>query len=463
MRKISVRKIKTTVKELCNKAANNLNKNTYNLILNAFNKETHPDSKEILAQILKNAELSNQIQRPLCQDTGQVVVFLEIGQDVHLTDGNLEQHINEGVSECYKENCLRKSIVEKPLDRINTKTNTPAIIHTDIVDGDKVKITLGLKGGGAENMSQIKMLSPANGKDGIIDFVCETVKSASTKACPPMVIGVGIGGNLETSAINAKKALFISKEEKSNFEKELKEKLNTLDIGASGLGGKTTVLDINIIESPCHIASMPVAVNLNCHSSRHASATISDDIFYHFEDFQYSFEDIEEIENQKEVSTSDVETIKNLKTGEKILLSGTIYTARDEAHKRILEEGAPFNLKNSIIFYAGPCPAKPNESIGPIGPTTSIRMDKYMPNLIEQGVLATIGKGERSKETMDLLQKSNAIYLTATGGIATLLAKSVKKSEIVAYNDLGSEAIYKLEVEKLPLYVRIGVACGKIE
>lgn len=458
MKKISVNKIKTAVKELCSKSANNLDKTTYNLILEAYKKETNKDSQVVLGQILKNASLANQAQRPLCQDTGQAVVFLEIGQDVHLIDGSLKDAINAGVSEAYKENCLRKSVVQTPLKRVNTKDNTPAVIHTEIVEGEQVKITIGLKGGGAENMSQIKMLSPANGKEGITDFICQIIKEAALKACPPVVVGVGIGGNLETSALNAKKALFVSKEEKTDFELELKEEINALNIGASGKGGNTTILDINIIEAPCHIASMPVAVNLNCHSSRHASATISDDIFYHFEDFQYAFEDIEEEAKQKEIQTSDIEVIRNLKTGEKILLSGTIYTARDEAHKRMLKEGAPFEIKDSIIFYAGPCPSKPKEAIGPIGPTTSIRMDKYIPELLEKGLLATIGKGERSKQTLKEIQKHNAVYFSATGGVATLLAKCVKNSEVIAYEELGPEAIYKLEVEKLPLYV----ACGKI-
>lgn len=453
MQKININKIKTAIKTLCQKSASSLDKKTYNLLKEAYEKEQNQDSKEILAQILQNTCIAGQNARPICQDTGQVTIFLELGQDIHITGGSLEKAINEAVSECFCENYLRKSI-NTALARQNTDDNTPAIIHTQIVDGDALKITICLKGGGSENMSQSKMLYPAKGKEGILDFIKETVKNASLKSCPPLVIGVGIGGNLETSAINAKKALILNTP-KTDLEKEFLDAVNSLNIGACGHGGTTTAIDLKIIEVPCHIASLPVSVVLNCHAARHSSAVIKDEIKYDFED--YVLEDIPLSVDTKEVKTDDIEAIRNLKIGEKILLTGKIYTARDQAHKRLLADSQkPFEIKNSIIFYAGPCPASPKEIIGPIGPTTSTRMDSYTEELLEQGLLATIGKGERSEEILRAHQKHGAVYFTATGGVASLLAQCVKSSKLIAYPELGPEAIYELFVEKMPLFVLCG-------
>ncbi len=456
MRKISTKKIKTAVKTLCQKSAVKLDKRTYNLLFEAYKKEQNTASKEILGQILQNLSLANSTQRPICQDTGQVIVFLEVGQDVHITDGNLENSINDAIAECYTENYLRKSI-NYCLERKNTENNTPAIIHTRIVDGDSIKIDICLKGGGSENMSRSEMLYPAKGKEGVLDFIKETVKKASLKACPPLVIGIGIGGNLEVSAINAKRALLL-KTEQTQVEKDFLNAVNSLNIGASGQGGNTTAIDLKIIETPCHIASLPVSVALNCHAARHSSAIIKDEIKYDFDD--YETPEFEISKETKEVFADDAETLRNLKKGEKILLTGKIYTARDEAHKRLLaDDKKPFDIKNSIIFYAGPCPATPNEIIGPVGPTTSARMDTYTEELLEMGLLATIGKGERSDEIIQAIQKHNAVYFGATGGVASLLGKCVKSSKLIAYPDLGTEAIYELFVEKMPLFV----LCGKID
>lgn len=456
MREINTKKIKTAIKALCQKSAAKLDKKTYNLLFKAHQKEQNTDSKEILAQILQNLSLANFSQRPICQDTGQVIVFLEIGQNIHIIGESLEKSINDAVAECYLENYLRKS-VNSCLTRQNTENNAPAVIHSQIVDGDELKITICLKGGGSENMSRSEMLYPSKGKEGILEFVKETVKKASLKACPPMVIGIGIGGNLETSAINAKKAL-VTNTEQTPLEKEFLDAVNLLNIGASGNGGTTTALDLKIIEAPCHIASLPVSVALNCHAARHSSAIIKDEIKYDFED--YETPEFEISQDTKEIETTDIEAIKNLKTGEKILITGKIYTARDEAHKRLLtDEKKPFEIKNSIIFYAGPCPAAPYEIIGPVGPTTSARMDIYTEELLEQGLLATIGKGERSDEIIRAHKKYNAIYFGATGGVASLLGKCVKSSKLIAYPDLGPEAVYELFVEKMPLFV----LCGKID
>lgn len=453
MREINTEIIKTAIKTLCRKSASKLDKKTYNLLFETYEKEQNADSKEVLAQILQNLHLANSAQRPICQDTGQVIVFLEIGQDVHITGENLEKSINDAIAECYKENYLRKSI-NSCFTRQNTENNTPATIHTQITDGDELKISVCLKGGGSENMSRSEMLTPSKGKEGVLEFVKETAKRASLKACPPFVIGVGIGGNLETSAINAKKALLL-KTEQTPMEKEFLDAVNTLNIGASGRGGTTTAIDLKIIEVPCHIASLPVSIALNCHAVRHSSAIIKDEIEYDFEDYETSEFDISK--EAKEVFADDTEAVKNLKTGEKILLTGKVYTARDEAHKRLLADNKkPFEIKDSIIFYAGPCPAAPNEIIGPVGPTTSARMDVYTEKLLEQGLLGTIGKGERSDEIIQAHQKHNAVYFGATGGVASLLGKCVKSSKLVAYPELGTEAVYELTVEKMPLFVLCG-------
>lgn len=453
MRQVNTDKIKTAIKTLCQKSATTLDKKTYSLLFEVYQKEENQDSKEVLAQILQNAAIANSNQRPICQDTGQVIVFLELGQDVHITGENLEKAINDAVDECYRENYLRKSI-NTCLSRQNTGGNAPAIIHTQIVDGDALKITVCLKGGGSENMSRSEMLYPAKGKEGILELVKDTVKRASLKSCPPVVIGIGIGGNLETSALNAKKAI-VSKTEQTELEKEFLDAVNSLNIGACGHGGTTTAIDLKIIEAPCHIASLPVSVVLNCHAARHSSAIIKDEIEYDFED--YELPEFEVSKDAKEINADDIEAIRKLKTGEKILLTGRIYTARDQAHKRILaDEKKPFEIKNSIVFYAGPCPAAPAEIIGPVGPTTSTRMDAYTEELLEQGLLATIGKGERSEEIMLAHQKHGAVYFGATGGVASLLGQCVKSSKLIAYPELGPEAVYELFVEKMPLFVLCG-------
>lgn len=452
---IDANTIKNTIKTLCFLSSYKLDKNTYLKIENAFKKEQNQKSKDILQNILQNAHISNQNKRPLCQDTGQVIVFAEIGQDVHIK-GDFNQAINDGVAECYIEKHLRKSI-NTALLRENTTNNTPAIIHTNIISGNHIKLSICLKGGGSENMSQSKMLYPALGKQGIIDFVIDAIKKAGLKACPPYSIGVGIGGNLETSGILSKKAL-IQTTPMDELEKEFLDAINKTNIGASGEGGTTTALSVKILEAPCHIASLPVSIAINCHSSRHSSAIIKEDVVFDFE--EYNTSKMPQTNQTKEVFTDDINAIKNLKTGENILLSGTIYTARDEAHKKLLQETTPpFEIKNSIIFYAGPCPATPDEIIGPIGPTTSTRMDSFTPKLLEIGLIATIGKGERKKEVLDAHKKHNAVYFTAIGGIASLLQECIKDCELVAYKELGPEAIYKLKIEKLPLKV----ACGKIE
>ena len=412
----------------------------YNLLIQANTKLNKADyeklansNSKIKAQILKNAYLADSTKRPLCQDTGQVVVFLTIGQGIKFEGEFIEDVINKAVEDCYKDNFYRKSVVKDAIfDRANTNSNTPCVIHTKFQKGDEVSILIGIKGGGAENMTRLKMMNPTSSYQDILDFACETVKEAGENACPPMIVGIGAGGTAEIAALNAKYALFKGKK---------------IDIEINN------VLETKIITSPTHIASLPVCINLNCHSIRHSECTIKNNkIHYLFK--EYNVPEFETPLEGKEIVDSDIKAFKALKTGDKILLSGKIYTARDAAHKKLVDlidknQDLPFELKNSIVFYAGPCPSAPNEIIGPIGPTTSKRMDKFAPILHKAGVLATIGKGERT------IKDTGYIYLKAAGGVANVYKECVKSAKLVAFEDLGAEAIYELEVVNMPLEVEI--------
>lgn len=401
------------------------------LDLETYNKVEVSNCK-IKNEILKNAYLAYKNQRPLCQDTGQVVVFLNVGQNVVLEGEFIYNAINKAVSDCYKDNFFRKSTVKDAVfDRTNTGDNTPAIIHTNFVEGNEVSILIGIKGGGSENMTRLKMMNPTSSLDDIYDFVKETVLLAGENACPPMTVGIGAGGTAEVACTLAKLALFKGK---------------PVDLILDN------VLDVKMLTTSTHIASLPVCVNINCHSVREIEIKIKEDkIYYDLKDYTPI-----KIENEQEaikVNSGDIETLKSLKTGDKILLTGKIYTARDMAHKRLYNsilnnEKLPIDIKNAIIFYAGPCPKKENEVIGPIGPTTSKRMDKFAPLLYENGVIATIGKGQRTFS-------GGYLYLKATGGVALLYQQSIKSAKIAAYEDLGTEAIYELEVSNMPLTVEI--------
>lgn len=377
--------------------------------------------------ILENAQIAHNNKRPLCQDTGQVTVFLEIGQNVTLEGDFIEDVINKAVENCYREKFFRKSTCKNALyDRSNNGKNTPAIIHINFIKEDKINILVGIKGGGAENMSTLKMFLPSSSKEEIFEYIKDVAKLAVKKSCPPLSIGVGIGGTIEKCANLAKRALYFGEE----IDIEIKD-----------------VFEVKMLTSETHIASLPVCVNINCHSARYAAATISEDgIRYQMK--PYEFEKTKTNLTGKKVSTSDIETIKSLKKGDDILLSGTVFTARDMAHKKLVEmiekgEELPFDIKNSIIFYAGPCPKNETEIIGPIGPTTSSRMDKYAPILFENGVLAVIGKGKRNIE--------DGIYFEAIGGIASYMQKCVTSCDIIAFEEFGPEAIHKLTVKDLPL------------
>jgi fumarate hydratase subunit alpha len=280
MRRISTNQITDTLEKLCIDANYNLGEDLLDSLRNALEKEESPLGKEVITQLLENAEIGKNEQVPVCQDTGFAIVFIEIGQEVVIDGSSLQDAINEGIRRGYKNGLLRKSIVNNPLDRINTGDNTPAVIHTEIVSGDKLKITFDAKGGGCENMSRLAMLTPAQGENGVIDFVVETVKTAGANPCPPIIVGVGLGGTFEYSALLAKRAILrplSSRNENktvANLEDVLLDKINKLGIGPQGLGGRTTALAVNVETFPCHIASLPVAVNIECHSHRTKSIVI---------------------------------------------------------------------------------------------------------------------------------------------------------------------------------------------
>ncbi len=390
--------------------------------------------ENLKSQILQNAYLAKENMRPLCQDCGQVVVFINIGQDVILTGNYLEDVVNKSIEDSYRDNYFRKSVVVDAIfNRDNTKTNTPCVIHTQIVKGDKVEITVGIKGGGAENTSNIKMFNPTASIDEIKDFIIETANNTKGRACPPMSIGVGAGGTLEEACILAKKALFFGKE----LDLDIKD-----------------CFEVKMLTSKTHIACLPVCVNINCHSARHGKCEIVNtdgEYKIRYENNNYDIEKNENDLNLKEVFTSDINQLKSLKVGENVALTGKIYTARDMAHKKLVElinnkENLPINLSGAVIFYAGPCPSAPNEIIGPIGPTTSKRMDAYAPVLYKNGVLATIGKGDR--------EIKGGLYFEVTGGVASLIQQCVKSSKVVGFIELGAEAIYELQIEKMPVTLK---------
>lgn len=462
---IDAKIIKNAVYDLCVQANTTLPDDVFIKILNAYNLGKNPDAKQVLGLILENAKMAYDKKMPLCQDTGQVLVFVN-GSGKYIPE-NIDEIINNAVSKAYKENFYRKSVVKNAVfNRTNTKTNTPCVIYTEITDKDGLEINVLLKGAGSENVSAISMLSPTASEDEIIEFIVSTVKKAGAKACPPYFIGVGIGGTMEYAGILSKKALLLEKnidENHKNLAEKIKNTVNELNIGAAGFGGASTALDIKILTGFTHIACMPVAVTINCHSTRHAKCVIS-------KEGNINREQANEIKNyiSKEtnfsdfikVNASDIKKLKSLKQGQKVLLSGEIFTARDMAHKRLMEmiekdEKLPFYLQDKIIFYAGPCPCSDECIVGSIGPTTSSRMDKFAPTLYKNGILATIGKGERSKEVEKTVKQVGGLYFTVIGGIACYLSEKFKRKELIAFEDLGTEAIYKFEVEELPLKLQL--------
>lgn len=446
---------------------------------NAYKKETNIAAKNAISQILINSKMAAISKRPICQDTGIVNIFVEVGMDARFDSGlSLDDMINEGVKLAYtnKSNPLRASIVKDILfTRENTKNNTPAVINYSVVKGNKVDFYIAAKGAGSENKSKFTVLNPS---ESIVDWVVKTVPEMGAGWCPPGILGIGVGGTSEKAMLMAKRSLFenidinnvITKGPKNKSEElrlEIYEKINALGIGAQGLGGLTTVLDVKLNQYPTHAASLPIAMIPNCAATRHTHFTldgcgvaklkevdIDDYPKIDFDLSQYTKVDLNNLDKNK---------IKNFKTGDTLLLSGTIITGRDAAHKRLqmlIENKKPLpkeiNFKNRFIYYVGPVDAVGDEVVGPAGPTTSTRMDKFSDMMFENTeILGMIGKAERGINTVNSIKKHKSLYLIAVGGAAYLISKAIKKAKILAFEDLGMEAIYEFEVKNMPVMVAV--------
>jgi fumarate hydratase class I len=449
----------------------------------AYRIEQSPAARDAIAQILTNSKMCAEGKRPICQDTGIVVAFLRIGMGVRWEDATMSiaDMVNEGVRRAYlhPDNKLRASILADPAGgRKNTKDNTPAVIHMEVVPGDTVEVKIAAKGGGSENKSKFVMLNPS---DSIVDWVMKTVPAMGAGWCPPGMLGIGIGGTAEKAMVLAKEALMdpIDMHElkqrgpKSRIEElriELCDKVNALGIGAQGLGGLTTVLDVKILDYPTHAASLPVAMIPNCAATRHAHFTLDGSGTAKLEPPSLDeWPDVHWVPSpsSRRVDLAMVtrEEIAGWKPGETLLLNGKILTGRDAAHKRIQDllakgEGLPagVDFRNRFIYYVGPVDAVRDEAVGPAGPTTATRMDKFTETMLSKtGLLGMIGKAERGPTAIEAIRKHKAVYLMAVGGAAYLVSKAIRSSRVVAFADLGMEAIYEFEVKDMPVTVAVDV------
>ena len=446
----------------------------------AYEGEQSPAARDAIAQILTNSKMCAEGRRPICQDTGIVNVFLKIGMDVRWEGftGSLADAVNEGVRRGYlnPDNVLRASVVSPPeFGRKNTKDNTPAVIHTEIVPGNTVEVTVAAKGGGSENKSKFVMLNPS---DSIVDWVLKTVPTMGAGWCPPGMLGIGIGGTAEKAMLMAKEALMddidmfdlLKRGPQTDEEKlrvELYEKVNALGIGAQGLGGLTTVLDVKIRMYPTHAASKPVAMIPNCAATRHAHfvldgtgpAYLDPPSLDLWPDVQWQ----PDYNKSKRVDLNTLtrEQVASWKPGDTLLLSGKMLTGRDAAHKRIQEmlakgEKLPVDFTNRVIYYVGPVDPVRDEVVGPAGPTTATRMDKFTEMMLAQtGLIAMIGKAERGPVAIEAIRKHGSAYLMAVGGAAYLVAKAIKGAKVLGFADLGMEAIYEFDVKDMPVTVAV--------
>ncbi len=448
----------------------------------AYEREESQAAKDAMAQILINSRLCAEGKRPICQDTGIVTVFLKIGMGVRW-EGQMSvaDMVNEGVRRAYlhPDNVLRASILADPAGaRRNTRDNTPAVIHMEVVPGDELEVTVAAKGGGSENKAKMVMLNPS---DSIVDWVLKTVPTMGAGWCPPGMLGIGIGGTAEKAAVLAKESLMdpidiheLRARGPQNRVEELRleimDKVNALGIGAQGLGGLTTVLDIKIKDYPTHAASLPVAMIPNCAATRHVHFVLDGEgpaelETPRLEDWPQITWDAGPRARRVNLDTVTPEEVAQWQPGETLLLSGRMLTGRDAAHKRMVEmfargESLPdgVDLKGRFIYYVGPVDPVREEVIGPAGPTTATRMDKFTETLLsETGLLGMIGKAERGQVAIDAIRKHRAVYLMAVGGAAYLVSKAIRKARVVAFEDLGMEAIHEFEVEDMPVTVAVDV------
>ena len=454
----------------------------------AHAREESPAARDAMAQILYNSRLCAEGHRPICQDTGMVVAFLEVGMGVSWADAtlSLQAMVDEGVRRAYNhpDNRLRASMVAPPYgERRNTRDNTPAVVHVSLVPGDKVHVKLAAKGGGSENKSKFTILNPS---DSLVDWVVKTVPLMGAGWCPPGMLGIGIGGSAEKAMLLAKEALMEeidihelkARGPRTALEElrlELYDQVNALGIGAQGLGGLTTVLDVKIKDFPTHAASLPVAMIPNCAATRHVEFTLNGSgpaeltppRLEDWPDVVWQADDKALRVNLDEMTR---ETIAQWRPGDRLLLTGKLLTGRDAAHKRLTDllargEALPegVDLTNRFIYYVGPVDPVRDEVVGPAGPTTATRMDKFTEQMLaETGLIGMVGKAERGPVAIEAIKKHGAVYLMAVGGAAYLVAKAIKGSRLVAFEDLGMEAIREFDVVDMPVTVAVDRRGGSV-
>ncbi|MBV6474856.1 MAG: Fumarate hydratase class I, anaerobic [Rhodocyclaceae bacterium] len=443
----------------------------------AYEREQSPAAKDAIAQILINSRMCAEGHRPICQDTGIAVVFLKVGMNVRWDAAiSVQEMVDEGVRRAYNnpDNKLRASVLLDPAGaRKNSKDNTPAVVHTEIVPGDHVEVICAAKGGGSENKSKFYALNPS---DSIVDWVLKTVPTMGAGWCPPGILGIGIGGTPEKAMLLAKESLMapvdihelIARGPKNRIEElrlELYEKVNALGIGAQGLGGLTTVLDVKILDYPTHAASLPVAMIPNCAATRHAHfhldgsgpARLDPPNLADWPKLAYDASKGKRVDLDKVTR----EEVASWQPGDVLLLNGKLLTGRDAAHKRLVDmlnkgEKLPVDFTNRFIYYVGPVDPVRDEVVGPAGPTTATRMDKFTRQMLEQtGLLGMVGKAERGPAAIEAIRDNRAVYLMAVGGAAYLVSKAIRAARVAAFADLGMEAIYEFEVKDMPVTVAV--------
>jgi fumarate hydratase class I len=446
----------------------------------AYQSEQSPAAKDAIAQILTNSRMCAEGKRPICQDTGIVNVFLKVGMGVRFEgfSGSIIDAVNEGVRQGYNnpDNVLRASIVADPLfDRKNTKDNTPAVVHMELVPGNTVDVRIAAKGGGSENKTKFVMLNPS---DSLIDWVMKTVPTMGAGWCPPGMLGIGIGGTAEKAMLMAKESLMEDidmyelklrgpQNKTEELRIELCDKINALGIGAQGLGGLTTVLDVKINMYPTHAASKPVAMIPNCAATRHGHFVLDGSgPVYMDPPALSSWPDVHWVADTEKSKRIDLNTltkeeVASWKPGQTLLLNGKMLTGRDAAHKRIQDmlakgETLPVDFTNRVIYYVGPVDPVRDEAVGPAGPTTATRMDKFTDMMLEKtGLISMIGKAERGPVAIASIKKHGSAYLMAVGGAAYLVSKAIKTAKVVGFADLGMEAIYEFDVVDMPVTVAV--------
>ena len=446
----------------------------------AYLREESPAARDAMAQILINSRMCAEGHRPICQDTGIVNVFLKVGMEVRWeSDSSIDDMVNEAVRRAYldPDNPLRGSIVADPAgERNNTGDNTPAVIHKDIVPGDRVEVVVAAKGGGSENKSRFAVLNPS---DDIVEWVLEQVPGMGAGWCPPGILGIGIGGTAEKAMLLAKEAILEPldmhelqarwpENKLEQLRLEIFEKVNALGIGAQGLGGLTTVLDVKIRDYPTHAASKPVALIPNCAATRHVHFSLdgsgpADLVPPRLDDWPEITREASASTRRVQLDNIDPAVELDWQPGDTLLISGKLLTGRDAAHKRILEyleRGEPLpnglDFRGRFIYYVGPVDPVGDEVVGPAGPTTATRMDKFTDELLERtGLLGMIGKAERGPKAIESIARHKAVYLIATGGAAYLVSRAIRAARVVAFAELGMEAVYEFEVEDMPVTVAV--------